>query len=298
VAFRRGGTLPTVTDAHIALGNIAAATMSDGVELDVAGSIAAIDALAERIGASRQATAEAVVAIVDASMARALRRVSVERGIDPRRCALIAFGGGGPLHACGLADRIGVRSIIVPPYAGVLSALGLAIAPQRYMAAASVMRTLALTEPSDPLVAALETTLRGAVRRRHPGDGTVKHFARARYVGQGHELDVEISPALGPTALRERFAMRHSERFGFTLDRDVEVVSVRCIFSTGGRNARLARRGPSSWSDERRVDDGGAMSGIVVGRATVGLPDATLLVADGWRATALPIGGWLLEQVA
>ena len=295
VAFRRGGTLPTVTDAHMALGNIAAATMSDGVELDVAGSVAAIDALAERIGASRQATAEAVVAIVDASMARALRRVSVERGIDPRLCTLIAFGGGGPLHACGLADRIGVRSIIVPPYAGVLSALGLAIAPQRYMAATSIMRTLA-TEPRDFLLPALETTTR-ATRRRHAGDGTVKHFARARYVGQGHELDVEISPVLGPDDVRERFVARHSERFGFTLDRDVELVSVRCIFSTGGRDARLARRGPSSWSDERRVDDGGAMSGMVVGRATVGLPDATLLIADGWLATALPIGGWRLEQV-
>ena len=297
VAFRRGGTLPTVTDAHIALGNIAASTMSDGVELDVAGSIGAIDALADRIGASRQATAEAVVSIVDASMARALRRVSVERGIDPRLCTLIAFGGGGPLHACGLADRVGVRSIIVPPYAGVLSALGLAIAPQRYMAAASVMRTLASTEPGDFLLPALEATTR-ATRRRHAGDGTVKHFARARYVGQGHELDVEISPVLGPDAVRERFVARHSERFGFTLDRDVELVSVRCVFSTGGRDARLARRGPSNWSDDRRVDDGGAMSGTVVGRATVGLPDATLLVADGWMATSLPMGGWLLEQCA
>ena len=298
VAFRRGGTLPTVTDAHIALGNIAAATMSDGVELDVAGSIAAIDALAERTAASRQATAQAIVAIVDASMARALRRVSVERGIDPRLCTLIAFGGGGPLHACGLADRIGVRSIIVPPYAGVLSALGLAIAPQRYMAAASVMRTLAAMESDDLLLPALEATLRGAARRRHFGAGTSKFFARARYVGQGHELDVEISPVLGPDAVRARFVARHSERFGFTLDRDVELVSVRCIFSIGGRDARLARRGASNWSDDRRVDDGGAMSGIVVGRATVGLPDATLLVADGWMATSLPIGGWLLEQCA
>ena len=297
VAFRRGGTLPTVTDAHIALGNIAAATMSDGVELDVAGAIASIDTLAEQIGASRQATAEAIVAIVDASMARALRRVSVERGIDPRLCTLIAFGGGGPLHACGLADRIGVRSIVVPPYAGVLSALGLAIAPQRYMAAASVMRTLASVGPTDLPLAALETALRVG-RRPNRDEGTAKHFVRARYVGQGHELDVEISPDLGTEAIRERFVARHDERFGFTLDRDVELVSVRCILSTGGRDARLARRGPSTWSDERRVDDGGAMSGIVVGRATVGLPDATLLVADGWMATALPVGGWLLEQCA
>src|SRR6185295_19265472 len=122
--------------------------------------IAAIDALARQIGASRQATAEAIVAIVDASMARALRRVSVERGIDPRHCALIAFGGGGPLHACGLAERIGVRTIIVPPHAGVLSALGLAIAPQRYMATASVMKPLGELGADMLPFSSLERTLR------------------------------------------------------------------------------------------------------------------------------------------
>ncbi|HUQ83133.1 MAG TPA: hydantoinase/oxoprolinase family protein [Gemmatimonadaceae bacterium] len=295
VAFRRGGTQPTVTDAHIALGNIAATAMSDGVDLDVAGSLAAIDALAARIGASRQATAEAIVAIVDASMARALRRVSVERGIDPRLCALIAFGGGGPLHACGLADRIGVRTVIVPPYAGVLSALGLAIASQRYVAAASVMRTLTTLEPNDLPLAALETTLR-VTGRKHQGEGTIKYFARVRYVGQGHELDVEIAPALGAESIRERFVARHAERFGFTLERDVEIVSVRCMLTTGGHEVRLARRGASAWRDDNRVDDGGELSGLVAGRATVELPDATLLIANGWTATSLDIGGWRLER--
>jgi N-methylhydantoinase A/oxoprolinase/acetone carboxylase beta subunit len=297
VAFRRGGVQPTVTDAHIALGNIAATTMSDGVELDVSGAIASVDALAERLGASRQATAEAIVAIVDASMARALRRVSVERGIDPRHCALIAFGGGGPLHACGLAERLGVTTIIVPPYAGVLSALGLAIAPRREMATTSVMKTLGQLGESDTLVTAIEVTARAT---RHPTDNgdrsQMKHFARARYAGQGHELDVEIAPVLGAEAIRDRFAARHHERFGFTLDRDVEIVSVRCSASTGGRDVRLARRGPSAWNAETRLDDGGVLHDAVSGRATIGLPDATLLVADGWIATALEIGGWQLER--
>ncbi len=294
VAFHRGGTKPTVTDAHIALGNIASTTMSDGVELDVDGAIAAVDALARRIGASRQATAEAIVAIVDASMARALRRVSVERGIDPRQCALVAFGGGGPLHACSLAERVGVRRVIVPPYAGVLSALGLAIAPQRYMATASVMKTLGHLDGDALPLSSLETMLRSNGSRNGAG-GDVKHFARARYVGQGHELDVEIMPALGLDAIRERFLARHDERFGFTLDRDVEIVSVRCTLSLGGRTIQLARRGRSAWSDETRFDDGGEMTAVVAGRATIGLPDATLLVADGWTARSLGIGGWLLE---
>jgi len=231
---------------------------------------------------------------VDASMARALRRVSVERGIDPRECALIAFGGGGPLHACGLADRLGVKTVIVPPFAGVLSALGLAIAPQRYMATASVMRTLERFDGSGETIAALEATL----RRDRDGSGAadVKHFARARYVGQGHELDVEIAPRLGPDAIRERFAARHDERFGFTLERDVEIVSVRCSLSIGAREMRLARRGQSAWDDASRVDDGAELERQVRGRATIVLPDATLLVASGWTARSLEIGGWKLER--
>jgi N-methylhydantoinase A len=286
---------PTVTDAHIALGNIASATMSDGVELDVSGAVAAVDALAGRIGATRQATGEAIITIVDASMARALRRVSVERGIDPRHCALIAFGGGGPLHACGLAERIGVRTVIVPPYAGVLSALGLAIAPQRYMATASVMKTLGELAGDALPFASLEASLKSTTSR-NGGGGDLKHFARARYLGQGHELDVEISPSLGSDGIRARFLASHNERFGFTLDRDVEIVSVRCSLSVGGSTMQLARRGRSHWSDDARFDDGGEMQSTVPGRATIGLPDATLLVADGWTASSLAIGGWKLER--
>jgi N-methylhydantoinase A len=75
----------------------------------------------------------------------------------------------------------------------------------------------------------------------------------------------------------------------------VEIVSVRCTLSVGGRVMQLARRGRSAWSDETRLDDGGELTGVVAGRATIGLPDATLLVAHGWTARSLGIGGWVLE---
>lgn len=298
VAFRRGGTQPTVTDAHIALGNIAATVMSDGVELDVEGAIAAIDRLATRIGASRTATADAIVAIADASMARALRRVSVERGVDPRQCALIAFGGGGPLHACGLADRLDIRRVIVPPHAGVLSALGLAIAPNRRSAAASVMRRAEELCAAD--VSALATTLAGRAtgHETQPSsahDTVVTWVMRARYVGQGHELDVPFAPDTLPASLNHAFATRHQERYGFTLDRPVEIVSARCIASTGIHDVRLGRRGVCAWGPDRR-DDGGALDVVVRGRSTIALPDATLLVADGWQAQSLPTGGWVMER--
>jgi len=299
VAFRRGGTQPTITDAHIALGNIAATVMSDGVELDTPGAIAAIDALAARLGTSRRATAEAIVAIADASMARALRRVSVERGIDPRRCALIAFGGGGPLHACGLADRLEVRRVVVPPHAGVLSALGLAIAPDRRTAAASVMARAEALGPADILALADGLASRATARRADSAHNglDVRWTARARYVGQGHELDVPFAADVPPARIAERFAQHHLERYGFTLDRAVELVSARCTASTPARDVRLARRGPSTWNAASR-DDGSAFDATVHGHATIELPDATLLVAPGWEARALPIGGWMMERSA
>lgn len=300
VAFRRGGTQPTVTDAHIALGNIAATTMSDGVDLDVAGATAAIDTLAGCIGATRQATAHAIVAIADAAMARALRRVSVERGIDPRECVLIAFGGGGPLHACGLADRLDIRRVIVPPHAGVLSALGLAIAPGRRTASASVMRRLEQFGADE--VASLSNLLAtraigGDDDRGSDGEAELRWVARARYVGQGHELDVPFTPDASTASVGARFAERHHERYGFTLDRPVEIVSARCSLSTAMHDVRLARRGVSAWESDRR-DNGGVLDAVVRGRSTIALPDATLLVASEWEARSLRTGGWILERLS
>src|SRR5690606_33940627 len=103
VAFGRGGTEPTVTDAQLVLGRIVARGMSGGVSLDVGAARSAIATLAKRLQGDVATTARAILAIADAEMARALRRVSVERGVDPRQCTLVAFGGGGPLHACALA---------------------------------------------------------------------------------------------------------------------------------------------------------------------------------------------------
>jgi N-methylhydantoinase A len=177
----------------------------------------------------------------------------------------------------------------------VLSALGLAIAPQRRVATASVMNTLAQLDEFEVLRPAL-TAIWASSDAASGGRRDAKHFARARYAGQGHELDVELAPALGVQALRDRFATRHHERFGFTLERDVEIVSVRGTISTGGRDVALARRGKSMWSPDVRIDDGGVMDGILAGRSSINLPDATLLVADGWVATALPIGGWQVER--
>ena len=294
VAFGRGGTEPTVTDAHLVLGTIHVARFDAGVSLDAPAARAAISSLAARLGATPERTAAAIIATADAEMARALRRVSVERGIDPRSCIVVAFGGGGPLHACGLADRLGATRVLVPPFAGVLSAVGLAAAAERREAVASVMRR------AESLDARAIATLRADMASRVVAPAAVRHqwWARARFVGQGHELDTPILDGDDGARIAGRFAGQHHARFGFALDAPVEIVSARHAAIGAPRDVTLARRGPSRWDPTVRHDDGAAFEATVRGPASIALSDATAFVAAGWTAHALPTGGWLVERVA
>lgn len=300
VAFGRGGTQATVTDAHVAIGNIAANRLSGAVQLDADAARRAVAQLADRLGADLDRTANAMIATADAAMARALRRVSVERGIDPRDCPLIAFGGGGPLHACGLAEQLGMTQVLIPPHAGVLSALGLAVAPPRRVSYSSVMRPVDKIDSEElaALAGSLSSRARAGEDAAVTERWTTEYVLRARYMGQGHELEVPFESHDSSSALATRFSAAHQARYGFVLDVPVEAVSARCVRTGEAPGVRLARQGPSHWNDEARVDDGSICDAVVPGRAVIALADATLLVAAGWTARALPIGGWLLQRDA
>src|SRR4051794_31499853 len=193
--YGRGGTEPTVTDAHVVLGHLdAERPLAGGVRLDAAAAERAVGALAGALGlADARACAEGIVGVANTEMVRGLRVVTVERGIDPRRFALLAFGGAGPLHAAAIADELGIRRIVVPRAAGVLSALGLAAAERRRDAAHSVL--LHGAELTDDALRALA------------GDADEVTWD-ARYAGQSHELALrDVAPAAG--ALREGFAAAH-----------------------------------------------------------------------------------------
>lgn len=294
-AYGRGGMRPTVTDAHVVLGHVAAGEWSGGVTIDAELARHAMETLSKPLGVTVERAAEALIATADATMARALRRVSVERGIDPRSVALIAFGGGGPLHACGLAERLGMSKIVIPPHAGVLSAVGLALAPERREGLTSfVMQTGAIDTASLALLLEREATrLRGS-------DGsmlTPRWWARTRFVGQGYELDVEIAPGDPGEQIATRFLERHKMRTGFVLDREVECISVRTALVGDAWPVHFARspRSTSGFTIPVDVDDGQTLDRTLVGPAIVRLPDATLRVVAGWTARALPIGGWLME---
>src|SRR3954468_22352236 len=155
-AYGRGGSEPTVTDANLVLGDLdAASPLAGGVELDRDAAERVVRELGERAGLDLEEAAAGIVRVASAEMARAVRVVTVERGIDPRRMALVPFGGAGPLHAAAIADELGMTRVAVPYSSGVLSALGLLVSERRRDLAESVLlRGEALTR--DAIAAVVE----------------------------------------------------------------------------------------------------------------------------------------------
>lgn len=294
-AYDRGGHEATVTDAHVVLGHIPEGEWSGGVRISGERARSAMQMLSARLGVSVHRAAHALINTADATMARALRRVSVERGVDPRAATLVAFGGGGPLHACGLAEQLAMTKILVPPFAGVLSAVGLALAPERREGLASLLVACdALSR--DNLGAAIDALI-ASLRASDGGLLTPESWVRARYVGQGYELEIAVTANDDGASIAKRFAPTHEQRVGFVLDRAVECVSLRVSL--------VGERWPLQFAREQRdgvlaadIDDGRAMDRAIIGPYTVRLPDATMHIKDGWTATALPIGGWMLELTA
>jgi N-methylhydantoinase A len=211
--YGRGGTEPTVTDANLVLGRLPS-RLAGGVELDRAAAERALAGL----------DPAAVIDVVNAEMLRALRVVSVERGHDPADFALVAFGGAGPLHACNLADDLGLRTVLVPQAAGVLSALGLVASDERRD---SVRSYLVPLEEAGELPRAGEADL--------------------RYAGQSFELTVPLQDGLAAA-----FHLAHAELYGFSdRGRQIELVAVRTADVTAGAQIELRAgqgrrvRGPS-----------------------------------------------------
>src|ERR1700742_4415184 len=159
--YGRGGTEPTVTDANPLFGNLAAdSSLAGGVELDAEASERAVAALAAELGLDPLETAAGIVRVADQEMVRALRVVTVERGVDPRRFALLPFGGAGPMHAAAIAEELGIERLLCPRAGGVLSAFGLCASDRRRDTARTVM--LAGDDLTSERIAAAVAELRAA----------------------------------------------------------------------------------------------------------------------------------------
>jgi len=227
------GTELTVTDANLILGRLDPTLFLGGrMPLDAKRAHAAATILARQLKLEVPALAEGVVRVANANMERAIRVVSVERGHDPRAFALVAFGGAGAMHACEIAARLDISTVIVPRHAGVLSALGMVLADVTKDYSASVLKA-----SNDVTVAALAKRLAALVARAH-SDLTAEGFPKrrqvierrldVRYVGQSYEITVPFD-----REYRSTFDREHHRRFGYSNpDRPTEVVTVR-VQATG-----------------------------------------------------------------
>ena len=236
VCYGRGGTDPTVTDAHLVLGRLHPDHVLGGADtLDMAPDAAheAVAKLGEELDLSPEETALGILRVANATMERALRRVSVERGHDPRDYALVPFGGAGPLHAVELAEALDMRRVLVPPTPGVLSALGLLMADVVYDTARAVLtRADTLVDDPMPLTEAREAAA-ADVRTVLDVHGTPELALEVdlRYAGQSYELSVPLDAPITGTAVQDAvqaFHERHRDRYGHAdPDEPVEVVALR-----------------------------------------------------------------------
>jgi N-methylhydantoinase A len=306
-AYRLGGSEPTVSDADLFLGYLAdGARLGGEIVLDREAAATALEGVATALGLSVLETAVGVVTVAEAEMARALRVISVERGFDPREFALVAFGGAGGMHACRLAEELGVRTVLVPRAAGVLSALGLAISDLRrdYVAAY-------LGELADLDAASLDRAF-AVLERRASGDldaPVLRRLADLRYRGQSFELTV---PADDLDGLADRFAAAHRRRYGFDLPgEEVQIVSVRLTASVAVPKPRVEAPPRVDGAPERtraayvdgawvqvpvRLRDELGTGDSLAGPAVVEFPESTCVVRPGWLASVDAAGALVLER--
>lgn len=319
--YRRGGVEPTITDAHLVLGHLAPdVALGDEIRLDVEAAHRALrERLAEPLGMSVAEAALGVLRVADASMRRAVEAITVRRGIDPRSGALVAYGGAGSLHAPGIARDMGIGTVVVPRFAGVLSAMGAVWAPEGYEAARALLRPTRAVAPDS-----LRTWLRELTRAaRHTagasGTGKLERevFLDMRFAGQSSTLRIPVPDPEAPGALDEAhrvFTERYRGVFGYALEgteSEIENLRVRLTVRDDPPRPRVPvhpRPAPSP-RPHRAVFDGTAPvdcdlwqipgetgpPGPVTGPAVIVGAGSTALVHPGQRGVFDPYGNLIIR---
>ncbi|RZT68596.1 hydantoinase/oxoprolinase family protein [Leucobacter luti] len=245
--YGRGGTEPTISDAHVVLGTLGAGELAGGLVIDRELAVAAVNRVAKPLGMTPEEGAEAILAIGLAHMIRAVRKVSVERGLDTREFSLVPFGGAGPLHAGMLLQHMPLKSVIIPLRPGLFAADGLLVAGLRLDRSQTVLRD---ADPAGTAeLSAWFDTAAGDAVAQFSEDGisaeavTTTATADCRYRGQGFELNIQL-PDWEPATLAtipERFHRAHAERYGHANTAEpVEIVTVR--LSSTGAVSRITER--------------------------------------------------------
>ena len=297
-AYGKGGQAPTVTDANVTLGYLPEKLLGGDFQLDVAAASAAVQRIAEQMGAGMtvEQTAEGIIDLVNETIYGALRNVSVEQGYDPRDFALVAFGGAGPLHANAVGKLLGAWPVIVPPAPGVLCAQGDAMTKLRHEYSISFVRILSqlsteelrsAIRPLEESCVAKVTAALGTTPETNKVPLNVAYEVDMRFKGQALQITVPFAPKDlakddWSTALARQFNAAHEQQFGFTLSAtlDLEVVRLGVVVADGSDTLELAAlQGKSS-----------AGVASVASATTAPPPEAlvkeTTIVVDGKRVPA------------
>jgi N-methylhydantoinase A/oxoprolinase/acetone carboxylase beta subunit len=294
------GTRPTVTDAHVVLGRVAGDQLiGGGMHLDIGRAALAVDLIARPLKISRIAAAQGILRVANANMERAIRLVSVERGHDPRDFALVAFGGCGGLHACEIAQELGIQTVFVPEYAGALSALGMLLADRIRDFAAGVLNR--------PDLELEFRRLERIARKDSPGSGLTRS-ADIRYSGQSYELTVPWRPE-NPAAA---FHQEHQRVYGYSNpDRAIEIVTIRVRARLPVAKPRLisARKasGRAKKPELRRIHSAGtwrdtpvyprsSLTKTIRGPALILDYGSTTLVPPAWRLSLDEFGSLTITR--
>lgn len=321
VAYGKGGTQATVTDANVVLGYLPDALLGGAFKLDKAGATAAVQAVADALGTNLYAAARGIIDLVNENMFGALRMISVQQGYDPRDFALMGFGGAGPLHVNAVARLMGSWPAVSPVSPGVLCALGDATTRMRTEAARSFARLAAQTETND-LRAALTQMGDGIVAELeaegHARDEIALTFEiDVRYAGQAFEVPITVTLSQlddgGVTEIVRRFDEEHKRLFTFNMTSDHEIVNLRAIALGRAQNLPAARLTEGNGdpaaariADHRLWMEGEMRDGAIYDRAKLNagdrIPgpaivvemDSTTLVELGCVATVDAIGNLLI----
>ena len=318
-AYGNGGAEATITDVSVVLGYMNLNKKLGGrMTLDRAAAVQALTPLADKLGLSVEEFALGTAKVANAVMSRALRRVTVERGVDGRNCALVAFGGAAPLYAAGLARMYGIKDVVVPRASSVFSALGCVVADTSYTdqrtvrAESDAWDEAAFTAHID---AAREAVLAPFADEGVPaGRVSVEHTALVRYVGQSSEVATRIALPHDIAETGRQFKANHEQLYGFSTQEPFEIVSLRTVGTLPSDVTAVAPGAGDTDSpglisiDEVWFDADAPVQTPRYDRATcapdkqilgpVILEDAssTIVVPPGWSVTANALGDLLMKD--
>jgi N-methylhydantoinase A len=296
--YGHGGAEPTVTDANLLLGHLAAdSRLAGDIELDAAAAEAAVAKLADSLELEPLETAAGIVRVANQEMVRALRVVTVERGIDPRGFALLPFGGAGPMHAAAIATELGIETILCPRAGGVLSALGLCASERRR----DTTRTVMLSAPelsAERIAAEVAALITATATGAELAGAEPEVVYEMRYAGQAFELPIPGPVDPDPADLGERFERAHEERYGHRdPEGEIVLVDIRLAMvvpgpeplptaATGGRLVQSTRPVlfEGEWVETPVLRGEPASGARAEGPVVFELPEATLVLPPGWLA--------------